>query len=61
MIMSDLWDQISEIADLNKVKHLLSLSRSPGKVGPGGYFYTVSCCENSTQYSLSSEVPPGSF
>ena len=29
MIMSDLWDQISEIADLNKVKHLLSLSRSP--------------------------------
>ena len=39
MIMSDLWDQISEIADLNKVKHLLSVSRSPGKVGPGGHLY----------------------
>ena len=39
MIMSDLWDQISEIADLNKVTSSLSLtpSRSPWKVGPGGY------------------------
>ena len=43
MIMSDLWDQISEIADLNKVKHLLSISRSPGKVGPGGYLILILC------------------
>ena len=39
MIMSDLWDQISEIADLNKVKHLPSLSRSSGRVCPGGNIY----------------------
>ena len=30
MIMSDLWDQISEIADLNKVTHLPFLSLPQG-------------------------------